>query len=147
MVSGTWTERWHVPKSSGDGCWVVSRKDTGEWGCSCPVWTFPKNKKYDSRGKIIREECHHIRQIKGRTADVDSAEVIAKLGSLATIDAFGLLEEAYIKAGYYIIAVLSSPGKEALETEVERFKHDKGISMVELNHPSGYIEILIKDLY
>jgi len=47
-----WIKRWEVPKSSGDGNWVVALDKDGNYGCSCPIWKFK------------RQECHHIKQIK-----------------------------------------------------------------------------------
>lgn len=43
-----WIKKWRVPRSTGDGEWVVSQADDGTWGCSCPVWKFR------------RAICHHI---------------------------------------------------------------------------------------
>lgn len=47
-----WIEKYEVPKSKGTGSWIVSKSDTGQWGCSCPVWKFK------------REECKHIGAVK-----------------------------------------------------------------------------------
>jgi len=47
-----WVKRWEVPKSSGDGNWIVAIDKDGNYGCSCPVWKFK------------RQECHHIKLIK-----------------------------------------------------------------------------------
>ena len=47
-----WIKKWQVPKSSGDGFWIVSLSDENTWGCSCPVWKFR------------RQECHHIMLVK-----------------------------------------------------------------------------------
>lgn len=47
-----WVKRWEVPKSSGDGNWIVAIDKDGNYGCSCPVWKFR------------RQECHHIKLIK-----------------------------------------------------------------------------------
>lgn len=54
MVAKTdkWVKRWQVPKSSGDGHWVVAIDRDGNYGCSCPVWKFK------------RQECHHIKLVK-----------------------------------------------------------------------------------
>jgi hypothetical protein len=46
----TWIRRWEVGGTNHN--WIVALSDTGEWGCSCPVWKFR------------RVECHHIRNIK-----------------------------------------------------------------------------------
>jgi len=47
-----WRKSWNVPKSTGDGHWVVSISWKNEWACSCPVWIYR------------RQVCHHIRQIQ-----------------------------------------------------------------------------------
>lgn len=47
-----WVKRWQVPKSSGDGWWVVAVDKAGNYACSCPVWKFR------------RRECHHIKLAK-----------------------------------------------------------------------------------
>lgn len=45
-----WIEKHEVQGKH--GTYVVSKSDTGEWGCSCPVWKFH------------REECKHIKFVK-----------------------------------------------------------------------------------
>jgi len=50
--SDRWVKRWEVPKSTGDGNWIVAIDKDGNYGCSCPVWKFK------------RQECHHIKQVK-----------------------------------------------------------------------------------
>jgi len=52
IKNGRWVKRWEVPKSSGDGNWIVAIDKDGNYGCSCPVWKFK------------RQECHHIKQVK-----------------------------------------------------------------------------------
>jgi hypothetical protein len=47
-----WIKSWQVKSESGNGVYTVSLSDTGEYGCSCPVWKFK------------REECKHIRYVK-----------------------------------------------------------------------------------
>ena len=47
-----WLKRWEVPRSSGDGNWIVAIDKDGNYGCSCPVWKFK------------RQECHHIKLVK-----------------------------------------------------------------------------------
>jgi len=39
-----WIERFPVTGTNGD-CYIVARSDTGDWGCSCPAWTFAKKPK------------------------------------------------------------------------------------------------------
>jgi hypothetical protein len=52
MAKDKWVKRWKVPKSNGDGDWIVAIDGDGNYGCSCPVWKFK------------RQECHHIRLVK-----------------------------------------------------------------------------------
>ncbi len=52
MAKDKWVERWKLPKSNGDGEWIVAIDEAGNYGCSCPVWKFR------------RQECHHIRLVK-----------------------------------------------------------------------------------
>ncbi len=67
MTIGKWTKKWTVPKSSGDGDWVVGLSDEKVWGCSCPVWKFKK------------EECHHIKEIKlGNQPEINQSEINKK---------------------------------------------------------------------
>jgi uncharacterized Zn finger protein len=42
-----WVKGWKVPGSNGK-TWTVSIDEFGNWGCSCPDWTFR------------RHECKHI---------------------------------------------------------------------------------------
>lgn len=53
-----WVKRWEVPKSSGDGDWIVAIDKNGDYGCSCPVWKFK------------RQECHHIKLVKMGGGDI-----------------------------------------------------------------------------
>jgi hypothetical protein len=50
---GKWIKSWNVPSSTGTSSYVVSVDRDGNYGCSCPVWKFR------------REECKHIKQVKG----------------------------------------------------------------------------------
>ena len=50
---GKWIKSWNVPSSMGSSYYVVSIDRDGNYGCSCPVWKFR------------REECKHIKQVKG----------------------------------------------------------------------------------
>ena len=52
-----WVKKYEVPRSSGEGVWVVSQSETEEWGCGCPVWKFGRN------------ECKHIKAVKGGEYD------------------------------------------------------------------------------
>ena len=45
-----WVKKYKV-LSDKDDKYVVSQKEDGTWGCSCPKWKF-------QRGR--REDCHHI---------------------------------------------------------------------------------------
>jgi hypothetical protein len=54
MASATskgWSKKWEVPGSNGK-TWTVAVRESGEYGCSCPVWKFR------------RQECHHIKLVK-----------------------------------------------------------------------------------
>jgi len=53
-----WVKRWELPKSTGDGNWVVAIDKDGNYGCSCPVWKFK------------RQECHHIKLVKQGGGDI-----------------------------------------------------------------------------
>ena len=46
-----WIGRWEVTGRSGT-IWIVAQDVDGNYGCSCPVWTFH------------RKQCHHIDQVK-----------------------------------------------------------------------------------
>jgi hypothetical protein len=53
-----WKQRWYVQSHSNPGIQYVVAIDVDKvWGCSCPVWKFR------------REECKHIKEIKGSLAD------------------------------------------------------------------------------
>ena len=51
MKIDKWFKRWKVKGSNGND-WTVAIDKDGNYGCSCPVWKFR------------REKCHHILQIK-----------------------------------------------------------------------------------
>ena len=59
-----WVQRWKVPKSTGDGDWIVAVDVEGNWGCNCPKWkfTFP------------RKDCDHIKRVKGGEYDLPTME-------------------------------------------------------------------------
>lgn len=52
---GIYVKRWAVEGTSGKP-WTVSVKGNGEWGCSCPAWTFKKVHP--------RPDCQHILRTK-----------------------------------------------------------------------------------
>ena len=148
-----WVERWFVPRSKGDGntikTWVVSRKQSGLWGCSCPVWKFPKERDY--AGNTIRKECHHIRQVRGRTDDVTSAEVMARIANLDPQETYEILREAYIKAGYMPIGSVNDPPEDWQKQRLDELKHDTRKSLVCLKTGGASpndceIELMVKDL-
>lgn len=50
---GGWVEFYSVPSSRDpEKPWIVSRKASGEWGCSCPRWIYH------------REPCKHIQAVE-----------------------------------------------------------------------------------
>ena len=51
-MSDKWIKRWPVPKSSGDGDWIVAVDKDNNYACNCPHWIFR------------RIECKHIKEIK-----------------------------------------------------------------------------------
>lgn len=57
-MADRWVKRWEVPKSSGDGFWIVAIDRNGNYGCSCPRWKFH------------REECHHIQLVKNGGGEI-----------------------------------------------------------------------------
>ena len=140
-----WTERWYVPKSDGSGFWTVARKIDGTMACSCPVWTFAKEK--DCYGNRIRTECHHIRQIKGRTEDIDAAEVMARLvGIEDPKKTYPVFRDAYYKAGYMSTGFTADPPEEWQKEHLDKLKHDSRLSLVCLKDGDGGMELLTKDL-
>ena len=52
MKTDRWVKRWQIPKSTGDGFWIVAIDKDGKYGCSCPRWKFK------------RENCHHIQCVQ-----------------------------------------------------------------------------------
>ena len=78
----TWIEKYEVPKSKGDGNWIVSKSDTEQWGCSCPVWKFK------------RQECKHIRAVKDGTFE-NKNERIPKI-LLANVEQVSKEEETIL---------------------------------------------------
>lgn len=47
----TWVKKWKVEGSKGN-IYTVSLSNEGEYGCSCPVWSFR------------RSECKHIKLVR-----------------------------------------------------------------------------------
>ncbi len=135
-MNDPWVERWLVPRSDGEGDWVVSRKLSGSFGCSCPVWKFSKEKDAggnvlrDAVGNVLRKECHHIRQIRGRTDAVTSAEVMVRMASLGPREACKLLEKAYLKAGYMSWGYVSVQPEDWEKARVDELKHNPDLSLV-----------------
>jgi len=59
----TWITKWSVPGSKGK-TWTVAINDSGEFGCSCPVWRFK------------RQECKHIRKIKEQSSFLSNLKIM-----------------------------------------------------------------------
>lgn len=51
IIMAMWIKKWNVEGSTGN-TYVVSQDENGEFGCSCPVWTFR------------RKVCKHIIWLK-----------------------------------------------------------------------------------
>jgi len=75
-----WIKRWEVPKSSGEGVWIVALDKQGNYGCSCPLWKFR------------REECHHILQVKNNGGE--------QVKNLTEEERAELKLKAYAEKGY-----------------------------------------------
>jgi len=48
LSGNPWVERWDVIGSRGD-TYVVSKRQDGSYGCSCPAWRFARAPKPDCR--------------------------------------------------------------------------------------------------
>jgi len=149
-MADSWVERWYVPKSNGDGYWVVARKQNGRWGCSCPIWKFSKDKDY--AGNLVRKECHHIRLVRGRTDLVDSAEVMARIANTSPEETYQMLHDAYIKSGYMTVGYINDPPEDWQKQKLDELKHDPKLSLVCLKvgsftyRPDDRIELMVKSL-
>jgi hypothetical protein len=44
LPGNPWIERWDVIGSRGD-TWIVSKRQDGTYGCSCPAWRFARAPK------------------------------------------------------------------------------------------------------
>ena len=153
-MNDPWIERWYVPKSDGDGHWVVARKKSGRLGCSCPVWKFSKEKDY--AGNIVRKECHHIRQVRGRTDGIDSAEMMARIASLDEEETYQIIHDAYIQAGYMTVGYINDPPEDWQKQKLDELKHDTKLSLVCLAptganntpmvHFNDRVELMVKSL-
>ena len=75
-----WIKRWEVPKSSGDGNWIVAIDKDGNYGCSCPIWKFK------------RQECHHILEVRQNGG--------SQIESLTPEQRANLKLKAYAEKGY-----------------------------------------------
>ena len=66
-----WVDRWYTNSMTNpDKEYTVSRADDQEtWGCSCPAWTFQRNRL---NGGI----CKHIRLVKEATKNMNHEELI-----------------------------------------------------------------------
>lgn len=105
-----WVKRWEVPKSSGDGNWIVAIDKDGNYGCSCPVWKFK------------RQECHHILEIKQ-----NGGQEVAPLTPEQRAE---LRLKAYAKEGYRYHIWYNDPLHSWERQSIELLRHDPGIDDV-----------------
>lgn len=141
MVMKKWINRWNIPSSTSDGTWTVAMDRDGNYGCSCPVWKFR------------REECHHIRQVKGMTDEILGAQLMNRLSDATPKEAFDTLLEAYEKSEYMLVSIisgetlrLSNSSDKWFQETFDEIKHDPRKSLVTLKHPDGDEYFLVKEL-
>lgn len=118
-----WVERW--PVEGTEDTWTVSRREDGSWGCSCPKWIFQKVPE-GSR----REDCHHIRQIRARTPEVDAAEVLSALAGGDPVKRYQLLSEAYRRSGFILVGHVSDPMEDYQKQHYDELRHRQDMAVV-----------------
>jgi len=116
----TWIEKWEVDGSNGK-TWTVALSDTGEWGCSCPVWKFR------------RVECHHIQQIKdeyNRYDDVDYTDLEKNLLTIIRKSLVGLTSKSKslnIKINNDFVIGINNIGIGRVEADKTNSSDDKQV--------------------
>ena len=120
-----WIKRWEVPKSSGDGVWVVAIDKNDNYGCSCPVWKFK------------REECHHILEIKQNGGQ--------EIKELSEEERGNLKLKAYEEKGYRCYTFFQNPlNRWDIET-IESLKRNDTITDVKTFKVNRQRFVLIKE--
>lgn len=89
-----WKQKWEVPRSQGEGVWVVSQAEDGNWGCSCPRWKFK------------REHCHHIVAVQ-QNADAYAKDRPTPLPEIVP----GNVEECEVVEGYCLHPLIPLDGR------------------------------------
>lgn len=122
-MANPWVERW--PVEGTEDTWIVSRREDGTWGCSCPKWKF---QKIGESG--YREDCHHIRQVRARTPEVDAAEVLAAIAGGDPVRRYQLLSSAYLKAGFCLAGHVADPMEDYQKEHYDELRHRQDMAVV-----------------
>ncbi len=70
---GKWRETWKVRSSDGKVDYTVGLTHEGKWACSCRGWTLHVRRDKsgvtlrDKDGEVLRNDCRHIKEVKGET--------------------------------------------------------------------------------
>ena len=108
-----WVKRWEVPKSSGDGYWIVAIDKDGNYGCSCPVWKFK------------RQECHHIKLVKNGGGDPQSPMAKPKY-------VLAKVFKPTLKDGKLLVPLIAIPDAMMMEATICFYMLKNGYSMGEI---------------
>lgn len=120
-----WIQKWEVPKSSGDGNWIVAIDKDGNYGCSCPIWKFK------------RQECHHILEIKQ-----NGGQPIAEL---TEEQRFSLKQKAYAEQGYRYYIWYHEPLYTWDKQSIEHLKSNPKLDGVKTFSDGSHRFVFIKE--
>jgi len=112
MSAHNWIEKWQITSPDSGKKYIVSKDDNGEFGCSCPAWTFQ------------RKKCKHIQRVEfvekgGNKLGAEITKIQDATNGERVHHALGTEQPAEIEA-LYDGAAEPDPIEEAMESEVKR---------------------------
>ncbi len=80
-TSGKWIERWSVESSTSAGTeYTVAVDSAGNFGCSCPAWTFQRKRLLE---KNPNWQCKHIKAVQSARVTEVRTEQKVVVGSVS----------------------------------------------------------------
>ena len=118
MKRGKWIKKWTVAGSTCD--WIVSLAESGEYGCSCPLWKFR------------REQCHHIQYIR------DHPDLAANAPAILPEYVLTVCGQPQRKDDRLLIPLVT-PGNTHQEATICAFLLGQGYSMKAVREVRGHV--------
>lgn len=125
MKRDKWRKRWQIGKSTGDGYWTVAVDKDGNYGCSCPVWKFR------------RDRCKHIQYVQANPTLKPNEQTIIKTPDLIPANVLQpVFDEKSNRILYPLVSFQEGPWMEAT---ICWFIMEHGFSWTELKSRRRHI--------